>query len=113
MHTINLGILYTCNAASVRLGKQLPATLTLSVLFPSLVLLQCCNKSSSKANVLEGEWQLRILLCEDLGYFGGGTFEQQLDRAYKDFLAYCIRHKIQHSQPPFLPKMVFWPKPVS
>ena len=51
---------------------------------------------------------LRLLLCDDLEFFGPGTFEQKLDSAYKDFLAYCKRHKVNHSQPPFLPKMVPW-----
>ena len=54
------------------------------------------------------ECQLRLLLCEDLQYFGAGSFGDQLDVAYKDFVAYCKVQKIKHSQPPFLPKMVLW-----
>lgn len=51
---------------------------------------------------------LRILLAEDLGYFGAGDFDDRLDAAYKHFVAYCRSRHISHSQPPFTPKMVTW-----
>lgn len=49
-------------------------------------------------------FQPRVLLVERMKYFGDGSFEQQLDRAYKDFVGFCRQRKLQHSQPPFLPK---------
>ncbi|CAL1132282.1 unnamed protein product [Cladocopium goreaui] len=64
MHTLNLGLLYVCNAGAL------------------------------------------LLLCEDFEYFGTGTFAEQLDVAYQDFLAFCRSKRIPHSQPPFLPRMV-------
>ena len=50
----------------------------------------------------------RLLLTEDLAYFGHGTFAQQLDEAYRAFTAFCKSKKIRHTQPPFTPKMVTW-----
>ncbi|CAK9036671.1 Uncharacterized protein SCF082_LOCUS21823 [Durusdinium trenchii] len=47
-----------------------------------------------------------LLLCEDLTHFGQGTFAEQLDEAYRDFLAFCRSRQIRHSQPPFIPRMV-------
>ncbi|CAK9073902.1 unnamed protein product [Durusdinium trenchii] len=46
------------------------------------------------------------LLAERVGHFGPGSFQDQLDRAYKDFVAYCRRHRLHHSQPPFKEKHV-------
>ena len=42
---------------------------------------------------------------EDLCYFEGGNYGQQLDAAYKSFREFCRLRKIKHSQPPFLPRM--------
>ena len=52
--------------------------------------------------------QPRLLLCEDLQYFGPGSLSDQMDVAYKEFLSFCSARKIYHSQPPFVPKMVAW-----
>lgn len=49
---------------------------------------------------------LRVLLAEELQYFGAGDFCDQLDAGYKHFVAFCRHRRIQHSQPPFVPKMV-------
>ena len=46
-----------------------------------------------------------MLLLTRMCWYGNGTFEEQLDRAYQDFLAFTKRHKLPHSQPPFTPKM--------
>ena len=65
-----------------------------------------------KPNLLSGVHACcypRILLCEDLGFFGPGSFENQLDASYKHFVSYCKQHGIQHSQPPFTPKLVLGP----
>ena len=51
---------------------------------------------------------LRVLLTEELQYFGEGTFSVQLDAAYKHFLGFCRSRRLQHSQAPFVPKMVSW-----
>ena len=51
---------------------------------------------------------LRILLTEDLQYFGPGEFSVQLEEAYKHFLDFCRTRRIPHTQPPFLRKMVTW-----
>ncbi|CAK9045248.1 unnamed protein product [Durusdinium trenchii] len=48
----------------------------------------------------------RLLLCEDFQYYGAGTFAEQLDVAYRDFVGLCRARRIKHSQPPFLPRMV-------
>ena len=61
---------------------------------------------------LKSPQQLRILLAEELQYFGPGTFDNQIDRAYKHFTSFCRSRKIQHSQPPFTRKMVTWRKPI-
>ena len=50
----------------------------------------------------------RLLLTEDLAYFGHGTFVEQLDEAYRAFTAFCKSKKIRHTQAPFTPKMVTW-----
>lgn len=49
---------------------------------------------------------LRSILAEELLYFGHGTFEQQLDWAYKHFCSYCYTWRIKHSQTPFTKKLV-------
>lgn len=49
---------------------------------------------------------LRVLLAEELQYFGAGDFRCQLDAAHKHFVAFCRSRRIKHSQPPFVPKMV-------
>lgn len=41
------------------------------------------------------------MLCQELEYFGPGTFQQQLDQAYKDFQTFCRANKLDQSQPPF------------
>ena len=51
--------------------------------------------------------RLRMLL-NDLLYFGPGPLEQQLDTAYKSFLAFCRQHKTKHSQPPFTLRCDSW-----
>ena len=51
----------------------------------------------------------RILLCEDLEWFGAGTLQDQLDVAYPRYVRYCKVNKVKQSQPPFTEKMVIWP----
>ena len=51
---------------------------------------------------------LRTMLCQRLEYFGPGTFQQQLDEAYKDFVGFCKANKLEHSQPPFKESKVAW-----
>lgn len=46
------------------------------------------------------------MLCQELLHFGQGTFQDQLDRAYAAFKAFCISKKIPHSQPPFTVRLV-------
>ena len=41
------------------------------------------------------------MLAEQLEFWGPGTFQQQLDKAYDDFIAYCHLKKMDQSQPPF------------
>ena len=48
----------------------------------------------------------RILLCEDLEWFGAGTLQDRLDVAYTRYVQYCKGNKIKQSQPPFTEKMV-------
>lgn len=48
------------------------------------------------------------MLCQQLEYFGPGTFQQQLDNAYKDFIAFARTNKMDHSQPPFKESKVTW-----
>ena len=50
----------------------------------------------------------RMMLCQQLEYFGPGTFQQQLDKAYKDFIAFARTNKMDHSQPPFKESKVTW-----
>ncbi|CAK9056015.1 unnamed protein product [Durusdinium trenchii] len=43
---------------------------------------------------LRGDWEFhrdtwRLLLCEDFQYYGAGTFAEQLDVAYRDFVGLC------------------------
>ena len=49
-----------------------------------------------------------MMLCQQLEYFGPGTFQQQLDKAYKDFIAFARTNKMDHSQPPFKESKVTW-----
>ena len=56
----------------------------------------CCGKD------------LRHMLCQELEYYGPGTFQQQLDKAYKDFLGFCRAKKMDQSQPPFKESKVSW-----
>lgn len=51
---------------------------------------------------------LRTMLTEQLEYYGHGSFQDQLDNAYADFIAYARRNKLDHSQPPFKASKVFW-----
>ena len=44
---------------------------------------------------------IRTMLCEELEYWGPGSFQQQLDKAYQDFVAFCRARKLDQSQPPF------------
>ena len=48
------------------------------------------------------------MLAEHMEYWGPGTFQQQLDKAFDDFLAYCRLKKLDQSQPPFKESKVFW-----
>ena len=48
------------------------------------------------------------MLAEQMEYWGPGTFQQQLDHAYDDFVRYCRRNKLGHSQPPFKVSKVVW-----
>lgn len=48
----------------------------------------------------------RLLLAEDLQWFGAGSFQDQLDVAYGGYLQFCRANRIKQSQPPFTPKMV-------
>lgn len=41
------------------------------------------------------------MLTEELEYFGPGSFQYQLDEAYKNFVAFCRSRRLDHSQPPF------------
>ena len=41
------------------------------------------------------------MLAQELKRWGEGTFQQQLDKAYKDFTSFCRAKKLHHSQPPF------------
>ena len=48
----------------------------------------------------------RLLLCEDLLWFGPGNLATQLDAAFESYRRFCKENKIKQSQPPFTPKMV-------
>ena len=50
----------------------------------------------------------RTMLVEEMEFFGPGTFQQQLDSAYKDFVSFCRDRKLKHSQPPFRENKVLW-----
>ncbi|CAL1171269.1 unnamed protein product [Cladocopium goreaui] len=50
----------------------------------------------------------RQMLCQELEYFGPGTFQQQLDKAYKDFVGFSRANKMDQSQPPFKEWKVPW-----
>ncbi|CAL1127244.1 unnamed protein product [Cladocopium goreaui] len=41
------------------------------------------------------------MLAQQLNWWGPGTFQEQLEKAYQDFVAYCRTKKLGHSQPPF------------
>ena len=58
--------------------------------------------------LLYGRASTRKMLCEQLAYFGPGTFQQQLDIAYKDFVAFCRSKKLEHSQPAFKESKAPW-----
>lgn len=47
-----------------------------------------------------------IILCEELGFYGGGAFQVQLDAAYAAFRSFCTSMKIHHSCPPWTEKLV-------
>ena len=53
-------------------------------------------------------WATRIMLAQQLNWWGPGTFQEQLEKAYQDFVAYCRTKKLGHSQPPFKLSKVFW-----
>ena len=75
----------------------------------SLVVAKKSNSSMHAIGKAEiGFALLRVLLTEELEYFGAGTFSDQLDVAYKHFLGFCRSRRIHHSQAPFVPKMVSW-----
>ena len=48
------------------------------------------------------------MLCQELEYYGPGTFQQQLDKAYKDFNRFSRSNKMDQSQPPFKESKVPW-----
>ena len=50
----------------------------------------------------------RHMLCQELEYYGPGTFQQQLDKAYKDFNRFSRSNKMDQSQPPFKESKVPW-----
>eukprot|EP00435_Cladocopium_sp_Y103_P070522 s83_g35.t1 len=50
------------------------------------------------------------MLAEQLLYWGAGTLQQKLDRAYQGFVGWCRANKISHSQAPFTVKMALWQK---
>lgn len=54
------------------------------------------------------EKELRQMLCQELEYFGPGTFQQQLDKAYKNFVGFSRANKMDQSQPPFKESKVPW-----
>jgi hypothetical protein len=41
------------------------------------------------------------LLSQVLEFYGTGTFQQQLDNAYKDFVRFSREKRMDQSQPPF------------
>ena len=49
---------------------------------------------------------IRIILAEQLRYWGNGSFQACMDNAYKDFVSFCRIRKLDQSQPPFTTKMV-------
>ena len=92
-----------CSISEARCAIQ-----TCSIPFPFCPLPRSGRRKWTQVKVKHVilECELRILLCEELSFFGPPPFAGQLDSAYKDFLAYCKSHGIRHSQPPFVPKMV-------
>lgn len=61
--------------------------------------------TSQRSNPSVKFLQQRRMLCEDVGYFGAGPFEEQLDRSYASYVAFCRDHRIKQSQPPFTVKL--------
>ena len=51
---------------------------------------------------------LRMILAEQLQYWAGGSLQDKLDCAFKDFQSWCRTRKIPTSQPAFTVKMVLW-----
>ena len=107
MHAVNLGILFTCN------GGSLMHILILASLFDFRVgapHFRTHQPSLQNAILLgHGCWGLSLrMLLIDLLYFGPGPFAEQLDTAYKSFVAFCRWKKINQSQPPFTDRMVSW-----
>lgn len=107
MHAVNLGILFTCN------GGSLMHILILASLFDFRVgapHFRTHQPSLQNAILLgHGCWGLSLrMLLIDLLYFGPGPFAEQLDTAYKSFVAFCQWKKINQSQPPFTDRMVSW-----
>lgn len=70
---------------------------------------QSCKNGSA---ILLVATAARNFLIEELRYFGGGAYGQQLDVSYKDFQAFARDNKLKHSQPPFSLKMEPWPRKV-
>lgn len=111
MHAINLGLLFACNGGALHLGTFKCQSLGPQRGDPNFQLpnaITCdTTRGQGPARAVPGVL-LRLLLCEDLLFFGGGAFDQQLDRAYANFLGFCRARRIPHSQPPFIPRMAAW-----
>lgn len=131
MHTLNLGLLFVANAAALKLAcsycrvHQLmlidavefagekskwfeKGTSSKHAIFPGVLYHLSGVLYIAYAAVQIILIEPRLLLTEDLAYFGHGTFVEQLDEAYRAFTAFCKSKKIRHTQAPFTPKMVTW-----
>lgn len=131
MHTLNLGLLFVANAAALKLAcsycrvHQLmlidavefagekskwfeKGTSSKHAIFPGVLYYLSGVLYIAYAAVQIILIETRLLLTEDLAYFGHGTFVEQLDEAYRAFTAFCKSKKIRHTQAPFTPKMVTW-----
>lgn len=106
MHTLNLGILYTCNGGSLQLNRQ------------SLFVAPCVWVFGDSVFFTPGalaklgfiHWPRHVLL--NSGLFGDPTVDSKrvlLHRAYIHFKNFCTAKRIYCSQPAFQEKLATWP----
>ena len=110
MHVINLGLLHALNGGALKLvSNPNAAKVALTLLICVLCIIRIydhdltiirygivplyCSHGAYPANTKK----FRIMLTRQMGYWGAGSLQDQLDKAYLDFKAWCVLlERFQH-----------------